>query len=43
MDNLNFVKLCKQTIINYFKENSEITDHKDLQEDDIYVVWLCKT
>lgn len=40
MDNAKFVKLCKRTVVKYFNshvENAQIT------ENDVYVVWLCKT
>jgi hypothetical protein len=43
MNNAEFIERCKKAVINYFKENSEITDRKELYEDDIYVVWSCKT
>ncbi len=43
MDTYEFEKICKNAIINYYKENGEITDHVELSIQDVYVVWMCKT
>lgn len=43
MDTYEFEKVCKNAIINYYKENSEITDNVELNIQNVYVVWLCKT
>lgn len=38
-----FIKLCKKTIIDYFNAKADKTDHKTIAEDDVFVVWSCKT
>lgn len=43
MDSKEFITLCKKEIVNYFNENSEKTDKFELSEDDVFVVWSCKT
>lgn len=43
MGNDKFLKLCKETIVNYFNENVEKTDNKKITEEDVFIVWSCKT
>lgn len=43
MDSKEFLTLCKKEIVNYFNGNSEKTDKFELSEDDVFVVWSCKT
>ena len=43
MDSREFITLCKKEIVNYFNGNSEKTDKFKLSEDDVFVVWSCKT
>lgn len=43
METYEFEKICKNAIINYYKENGEITDNVDLSIENVYVVWMCKT
>lgn len=43
MDNKEFIRLAVQAVINYFNENVEKTDNKMLTEEDVFVVWSCKT
>ena len=43
MESYDFEKICKNAIIKYYEENSEITDNVHLTIKDIYVVWQCKT
>jgi hypothetical protein len=43
MDNQKFVNLCKGTVVNYFNENVDVTYHKHITEEDVYIVWLSKT
>lgn len=38
-----FIKLCKNEIIAYYKKEGEITDNICLEERDVFVVWMCKT
>lgn len=43
MGNDKFLKLCKEIIVNYFNENVEKTDNKRITEEDVFIVWSCKT
>ena len=43
MGNKEFLKLAVKTVKDYFNNRSEKTDKFILTEDDIYVVWYCKT
>lgn len=43
MSNNEFEKLCKKVVANYFNLHVEKTDHKRITEDDVYIVWSCKT
>lgn len=43
MDNKEFIKLCIKEVINYFNNNVEKTDGFKINEDNVFVVWSCKT
>lgn len=43
MSNDKFLKLCKETIVNYFNNRVEITDDKKITEEEVFIVWSCKT
>lgn len=43
MDNNQFLKLCKEQVAKYFNENADKTDEKNITEDDVFIVWSCKT
>ncbi|MBP3504693.1 MAG: hypothetical protein J6K18_06150 [Bacilli bacterium] len=43
MKNDEFIKICKETIVNYFNNKVEITDNKKITEEDVFIVWSCKT
>jgi len=43
MDNGKFLKLCKDTVVDYFNTNVDKTDGMHITEDDVFVVWSCKT
>lgn len=43
MVNDKFLDLCKQTIIDYFNSKVEKTDNKEIDKEDVYIVWSCKT
>ena len=43
MNEKDFVKFCKKQIVNYTNEHLDKTDGKTITEDDVFVVWLCKT
>lgn len=43
MKNNDFIKLCIRTIVEYFNTRSEKTDKFEITEDDVFIVWSCKT
>lgn len=43
MGNDKFLKLCKQTVVEYFNGRSDKTDKFSITEDDVFIVWSCKT
>lgn len=43
MSNSEFVKLIKSTVVDYANNHIDTTDHKTITEDDVFIVWLCKT
>lgn len=44
MTNQEFIKLCKEKVAQYFNAKKEKTDTTpQMQPDDAYVVWMCKT
>lgn len=42
MGNDRFEKLCKELVVNYYNQRAKKTDQKKLDEDDVFVVWMCK-
>lgn len=43
MGNNEFLKLCKEIVVNYFNERSDKTDKTVIGEDNVFIVWSCKT
>lgn len=43
MGNDKFIKLCKEIVVDYFNKRSDKTDKKTITEDDVFIVWSCKT
>ena len=43
MKNNDFEKLCKKTIVDYFNNRVEITDDMKITEENVFIVWSCKT
>ena len=43
MNEQEFVKFCKKQIVNYTNDHLDKTDNKVITEDDVFIVWLCKT
>lgn len=37
-----FVNRSKKLIVDYINENRDVTDSKEITEDDVYVVWISK-
>lgn len=43
MGNDEFLKLCKEKVVEYFNQHVDKSDRKQITEDDVYDVWKCKT
>lgn len=43
MNEKDFVKLCKETVVDYANARLDKTDGKHITVDDVFIVWLCKT
>lgn len=43
MKNDAMLKRAKELVVKYFNERIEVTDNKKITEDDVFVVWFCKT
>ena len=43
MNEKDFVALCKKTVAQYVNENMDKTNGKQITEDDVFIVWMCKT
>jgi hypothetical protein len=43
MGSNDFLEWCKKEVVNYFNSKVDKTDNKVLKEDDVFVVWNCKT
>lgn len=43
MNEQDFVKLVKQTIVDYANAHLDKSDNKTITVDDVYIVWQCKT
>jgi hypothetical protein len=43
MGNDQFVKIAKQAVLKYAQEHIDKTDNVTITEEDVFVVWCCKT
>lgn len=43
MNNEEFLNLVKEIVVNYFNNRVDKTDNKKITEEDVFVVWSCKT
>ena len=43
MKNDDFIKICKEVIVDYFNSNKDKTDDIRIDIDDVFIVWSCKT
>lgn len=43
MGNDDFLKLAKKIVVDYFNNRSDKIDRKQIAEDDVFIVWSCKT
>lgn len=42
MNEKDFVALCKKTVAQFANEHMNKTDGKQITEDDVFIVWMCK-
>lgn len=43
MGSKEFLEKSKQIVVDYFNSRADKTDQKQIAQDDVYVVWYCKT
>lgn len=43
MSSEKFIELCKENVMKYFNENTDKTDNVFITQEDVYLVWYCKT
>lgn len=43
MNEQEFVALVKKTVADYANQHLDKTDGKRITEDDVFIVWMCKT
>lgn len=43
MNEKGFTVLCKEAVAKYTNEHLDKSDNKQITEDDVYIVWECKT
>jgi hypothetical protein len=43
MNEKDFVSLIKRTVAEYANNHLDKTDGKQITEDDVFIVWMCKT
>ena len=43
MNNDAMLNRAKELVVNYFNDHVEKTDNKKITEDDVFIVWFCKT
>ena len=43
MNEKDFVSLLKKTVAEYANNHLDKTDGKQITEDDVFIVWMCKT
>lgn len=43
MDNEAMLKKAKRLVVNYYNSRVEITDDFEITEENVFIVWFCKT
>ena len=43
MNEKDFVRICKKVVVGYVNQHLDKTDGKHITEDDVFIVWMCKT
>ena len=42
MNEKDFTTLCKKIVVDYTNKHLDKTDQKQITEEDVFIVWLCK-
>lgn len=42
MTDKDFMNLCKKIVVDYGNKHLDKSDNKQITEDDVFVVWICK-
>lgn len=43
MNEKKFAALCRKAVVDYVTQHLDKTDGKRITEDDVFIVWMCKT
>lgn len=43
MNETEFVALCKKVVAQYANAHMDKSDGKEITEEDVFIVWMCKT
>ena len=43
MNEKDFVALCKKTVAEYANKRIDKSDGRQISENDVFIVWMCKT
>ena len=43
MNEKDFVNLCKKTVAEYANKHTDKSDNVQITEDNVFIVWMCKT
>lgn len=43
MNEKEFVKLAKESVVRYVNARLDKSDGKQISEEDVFIVWMCKT
>ena len=43
MGSKNFHRLCTNAVVDYYNRRAEVTDKNRITEEDVFIVWSCKT
>ena len=43
MNEKDFVRLCKKVVKEYANEHLDKSDSQQISEEDVFIVWMCKT
>lgn len=43
MNAQKFIELCKEEVVKYANEHLDKSDNKEITDNDVFVVWSCKT